>query len=440
MPKLSRYGILSQQPSPVNRMMSEFASDFRDAIDVNLGVGYVNEDTIPRHLIKEALDSVLGHPEKHDKALNYGGARGSANLHEAIKQFYLRDTIGKLTEEIFAKKEIVIGVSGATSILEGIAQLLEPGIIVTGDPLYYIYANVLERMGYEILAVPEDHDGIQVDILEEKIHALGDRLSELRFFYIVTVSNPTSTILRNDRRKKIVEIAREVSERLNDTIPVFFDSAYENLVHNPEVPAIESGLIHDTSNLCYEISTLSKILAPALRIGYVIGPPGEILRGLVQKVSDTGFSAPLIMQEMACYLLDLHVREQVNRVNAGYRKKAKAVKEWIDTYLGEYLECYTGGDAGFYYYLTFKSIETHEKSPFFAYLSRTTGDVATDGPSHNKNPRVIYIPGEFCVYSRGDLVSVGKRQLRLSYGFEHLENIKRGIMLMAEAAEKAVPQ
>ncbi len=53
---------------------------------------------------------------------------------------------------------------------------------------------------------------------------------------------------------------------------------------------------------------------------------------------------------------------------------------WIDERLGGLLENVTGGQAGFYYYITFKDIETHEGSDFFKFLTRTTGNDDIDGP------------------------------------------------------------
>jgi len=434
---LSAYGKASIAPSPVNRMTAAFAADFRDDLDINLGVGYVNENTIPRALIEEALHEVLANPSQYRVALNYGGPTGSPNLIQSIRRFHLEHRIGGLTEDVLRRNAIIVGPNGASSLLEAAARLIAPGIVITSDPTYYIYCNLLERVGFEICAVPEDAHGLDTDRLEARLRQLGDRRRDIRFFYVVTVNNPTCTLLANQRRERLVEIATRLSRDLGRQVPVLFDKAYENLIHDPTVERPLSGLLYDQLGIVYEIGTLSKILAPALRIGYLIGPPGPLLGAIVQKTSDSGFSAPLITQEIASYLLDHYVQQQIDKVNAGYRQKAAKTRQWIDERLGDALADCKGGQAGFYFYLTLDGIETHERSAFFRFLSRTTGREEADGPPGAKKARVVYIPGEFCVHPRGELVEQGKRQLRVSYGFEDLPRIGRAIGLMREAVQCA---
>jgi len=435
---LSKYGSASVLPAPVSRMMADFAADFREGTDINLGVGYVNESTIPRRLIEQALHEVLAQPEKYRQALNYGDPKGSANLITSIRRFLLENQIGYLTDDILNRNEIVIGPSGATSILEGIAHVLPVGIVLTSDPMYYIYCHFLERCGFEVVTIPEDEQGLSANLLQKKLDQLGDRKTDIRFIYIVTVNNPTCTILSNVRRKELVDLTAKLSSELNRKIPLILDKAYENLIHDPNTEKPQSALLYDKNDLVFEIATLSKIVAPALRIGYMIGPDSDFLKAMIQYVSDVGFSAPLITQEIAGYILDYHVADQVDFVNRGYRQKALQTKKWIDEYLGEYITECRGGQAGFYYYLTFDSLITEETSPFFKYLTRTTGNPAIDGPPGNIHPRVIYIPGQFCVHPHGDLTQIGKRQLRLSYAFENLPQIQNALKLMRHAVNQIV--
>jgi DNA-binding transcriptional MocR family regulator len=433
--ELSEYGSASAEPSPVSRMMAAFANDFRDDIDINLGVGYVNEQTLPKAQIARAVQEVVDHPDAYVKPLNYGDPRGTANLIGAIRKFEI-DYCGQ-SEAVLDRNEIIVGPNGATSLLEAIAHVLPRGIVIMPDPVYYIYANTLERMGFKIVAVPEDTEGIRVDLLKEKLDELGPRKGEIRFIYVITVNNPSSTILSNQRAGQLVSMTESLCKELDRKIPLVFDKAYERLIHDPAVKPRYNALANDKLGRVYEVSTLSKILAPGLRIGYLIGPAGPFVRALVQKSCDVGFSAPPLNQEIAGYLLKHEITAQLDTVNAGYRQKALKVKEWIDDCFGPVMEECRGGQAGFYYYLTLKEIPTHPESPFFKFLTRTTGDAAIDGPMDDRKPRVIYIPGIHCVHAGGDLTEKGKRQLRISYGFEEIERIGNAFKLLAQALDYA---
>ncbi len=430
---LSEYGKASSVPSAVNRMMTDFAVGFRDGYDINLGVGYVNEKTIPRQQIQTACEAVLANPEKYRASLNYGGAQGSPNLIESIKRYHIDNRIGGINRDIFNSNDIVIGANGATSLLDSITQLLPSGIVITADPMYYIYCNDLDRKGFKIIAIPEDNEGIQTELLRYKLKGLGKAKEEIQFFYVVTVNNPSCTILSNNRKRELVEIATELSCELNRKIPIIFDNAYRDLIHDSSVEPMESALCYDDLGIVYEIGTMSKILAPGLRIGYMIGPKGDFINSIIQRTSDIGFSAPLINQEIASYLLDNGIEEQIEYVNNEYQRKAKQVKTWIEELLGEYVQTCSGGSAGFYYYLTLLNIATDSTSDFFRLLTRTTGSEEIDGPKQNPHPKVIYIPGEHCVHPSGDLVEIGKHQFRISYGFEELPQIHAALKYMASA-------
>lgn len=419
---LSPYGRSATPPSPASQLMASFAEDFRDGIDINLGVGYVNERTMPTDALSNALTHVLHHPEEHRQPLNYGGPLGSPRLIASLRKMAEQ----RVSPDHLDSRVIHIGASGTTSILAGLAQVMQPGIVITADPMYYIYTNTLARSGFHIVTVSEDENGIIPSSLEACIERLD--LKELRFIYVVTVNNPTCSILTDARRKEIVNIAARFSNRIGRDISVIFDGAYEGLIHDETVTPLASAIPYDEHGLVYELGTLSKIFAPALRVGYAIGPEGSLMDALVQYTNDVGFSAPLLMQEVAARLIDHELEAQRARVCTGYREKARSVRQAIDEHLGPYLESVEGGRAGFYYYLTFREIETSESSPFFTHL--TTAD--------NDGPRVVYIPGCHFVRPDGPLADQGKRQLRLSYGYEETDRIIEAIALMGQAARHVV--
>ncbi len=427
---LSEFGTKSLTPSPINQMTASFSKDFRQGVDINLGVGYVNDETIPHEKLHQCFQYVLEHTELYKNALNYGSADGSANLVQAIRAYYVENNIGTITAPLLDKKKICIGANGATSLLDAFAAIMPKGIVIITDPNYYIYTETLVRNGFSLCAIPEDSCGMRIDVLKQKLQEID--VSKISFVYVVTVNNPSSIILPNARRKAIVELFTELSHRVGRKIPIVFDKAYEDIIFDPTIQQPVSGLVYDKEGLVVEIGTLSKIIAPALRIGYAIGEDTELMQSLIQKTSDIGFSAPLINQEISARFLDAYIVEHAREVRESYRIKATQLKRLIDKHLGKYLSHYSGGQAGFYFYLTFANIETDVKSMFFQYLSRTTGNQEIDG-NPTKNPRLIYVPGEFCVSDAAQ--QMGKYQLRISYGYEDISELERAVILMKDAVE-----
>lgn len=425
---LSTYAQNSLTPSPVNEMTEAFASDFRPGIDINLGVGYVNDDTIPYSSLQTAFKKVLAAPHKYKSPLNYGGAEGSPMLRQSIREFYLTNKIGGLSNKELSEHKIIIGANGATSLLEAFAETIKEGLVITSNPFYYIYTEFLERKGFTIKAIDEDKNGIRIDLLKAFLQTAD--ISTISFFYIPTVNNPSCTVLAPNRVKELVTIANELSEQSGKLIPVIFDKAYQELIYGT-APAIPSGLLYNNAGNVFEIGTVSKIVAPALRIGYMIAKDSDFTKVVTQKISDTGFSAPLINQEICSYFLEHFISDQISKVNAGYKRKADFIKSTIEQKLKNWIESFTGGEAGFYFYFTFKDIETHKHSDFFNYLSRTTGKPAIDGKEQKKE-RLIYIPGEICATGKK-----AKRQLRISFGFEETAILGKAIDLLAEACTYA---
>jgi len=208
--------------------------------------------------------------------LKYGSAKGSAHLRQAIAG-YLYNTRG-----IAASAENILITKGSQMGIYLAAQLLlaPSENIAVGVSNYLLADNTFKHQGANLVRIPVDDHGMDIDHLEKVL-----RKRKLKAVYVIPHHHcPTTVTMSMERRLKLLELAREHRFAIIED-DYDFDFHYEN---KPYLPLAS---IDHHQNVIY-IGSVTKTVAPALRIGFMIGPGQFInaagaLRELIDKQGDT---------------------------------------------------------------------------------------------------------------------------------------------------------
>lgn len=158
-----------------------------------------------------------------------------------------------------------------------------PARVIVEQPTYDRPLLLLERMGVEIVPVPLDHDGVDVEALDDLMADGAD------FAYLIpTFQNPSGATLTLERRNAVIASMRRHG------VPVLEDDPYGLLHFDRPAPATLLELAGGDPLLWYSSST-SKTVAPGLRVGWLILP--EVLAAEVSTIAnDTYISSALLSQ------------------------------------------------------------------------------------------------------------------------------------------------
>ena len=208
--------------------------------------------------------------------LKYGSSKGSEHLREAICR-YLANTRGLVVspENIVITKGSQMGIYLATQLL------LHPAdTIAVGLSSYASADETFRYAGAKLLRVPVDHHGMDVDRLEELL-----RDTQIKAVYIIPHHHcPTTVTMSMERRLKLLSLAKEHHFAI-------IEDDYDFDFHYDNKPYLPLASIDHNQNVIY-IGSITKTFAPALRIGFMVGPPAFIdaaaaLRELIDRQGDT---------------------------------------------------------------------------------------------------------------------------------------------------------
>jgi len=237
---------------------------------ISFAGGLPAPDVFPVNEFKEACIAVLDNSST--LALQYGATEGIYPLREMITRHALRYGIQITPENVMIT-------SGSQQALDLIGKIFinRGDRILVESPTYLGALQAWNAYGAEYIAIPSDDNGMITDELDKALRC------GPKFIYVLpNFQNPTGATMSLERRKKLVELADRYG------VPIIEDDPYGQLrfegEHLPAVEVLDSRT--RAANGCYSgnviyLSTFSKLLAPGLRLAWVVAPP-EVISKMVQ--------------------------------------------------------------------------------------------------------------------------------------------------------------
>ncbi|MBR0540626.1 MAG: PLP-dependent aminotransferase family protein [Clostridia bacterium] len=256
-------------------------------------------------------------------ALQYGITEGYAPLRQRIKEYM------KQTKNIGRDFDDIIITSGATQIMDLTTKVFcnFGDTVICETPSFIGSLNCFRSYGCKLKGVPVEADGINVEILEEKL-----KTSEnVKFIYTIpNFQNPSGATMSLEKRKRVYELAKKYG------VLILEDNPYGDLrVAGEDVPNIKS---FDEDGIVIYAGSFSKVLAPGIRAGYVIAPAEIISKMTVGKQAADTHSTMFTQILVDEWMKSTDLNEHINKIRQIYRRKLNLMCDLIDEYWGDFVK------------------------------------------------------------------------------------------------------
>ena len=351
--------------------------------------------------IREAANQALA--TEPGAALQYGATEGYQPLREQLAQFMQ----AKGAKDVTADQLIVT--TGSQQALDLLGKcLVDPGskAIVEG-PTFLATIQCFRLYGADLVSAPIDGDGVQVDELEKLIQQ-----HKPKFVYLIpTFGNPSGAMLSLERRKRVLELAVKYQTLIVEDDPygdLYFDAPPPPslLALSEQVPGSRDWLVH--------CGSLSKVLSPGLRVGWMVAPPELLAKAVMCKQFSDAHTSTFAQATAAQYLAAGRMPATLARVRQVYGARAQAMGDALRSDLGDAIE-FVQPQGGLF---------------VWARLTGAGGKVS-DGNAFAKKAieqGVAFVPGAPFYCANPDV-----RTLRLSFATADEAKIREGIGRLAKA-------
>ncbi|WP_344869906.1 PLP-dependent aminotransferase family protein [Comamonas faecalis] len=336
-------------------------------------------------------------------ALQYGATEGYQPLREQLAAFMASKGVQGVAPEG------LIVTTGSQQALDLVAKtLIDPGDkVIVEAPTFLATIQCFRLYGADLVGAPIDGDGVQVDRLEQLIAEHRPKL----VYLIPTFGNPSGATLSLERRKKVLELAVKYQTVIVEDDPygdLYFGEAPPPslLALSSQVPGSRDWLVH--------CGSLSKVLSPGLRVGWMVAPPELLARAVMCKQFSDAHTSTFAQATAAHYLQAGRMPATLANVRAVYAERAQAMGDALRSELGDAVDF------------------VQPRGGLFVWARLTgAGGALADGNALAKraiDKGVAFVPGAPFFCGAPDAAT-----LRLSFATADVVRIRDGIARLAQA-------
>ena len=358
---------------------------------ISFAGGLPSPKTFPIAAFREACDKVLR--EDGHAALQYAASEGYGPLREMVA--------ASLPWQVDPAQVLIT--TGSQQGLDLLAKILidKGSRILVETPTYLGALQAFTPMEPEVMSVASDEDGIDVDDLAAKAQGA-------RFVYLLpNFQNPTGRTLSEARRAALSARAAQLG------LPIIEDNPYGDLWFDTPPPASMTARNPDG---CLYLGSFSKVLAPGLRLGFLVAPKALYPKLLQAKqaadLHSPGFNQRMVAEVMKDGFLDRHVPT----IRALYKSQRDAMLAALQREMPEDVS-WNRPDGG-----------------MFLWVRLPEGMRAQALLPHAVEKNVAFVPGAAFYADTPD-----EQSLRLSFVTASIEQINTGVAALAAAIRENRP-
>ena len=275
--------------------------------------------------------------EEPGGALQYGATEGYQPLREQLSAFMA------IKGATVSPQELIV-TTGSQQALDLLGKtMISPGdkVIVEG-PTFLATIQCFRLYGAELISAPIDAHGVKTDELEKLIAE-----HKPKFVYLVpTFGNPSGALLSLERRRQVLEMAVKYQTLIVEDDP--YGDLYFGEAPPPSLLALSDGVPGSRELLAY-CGSLSKVLSPGLRIGWMIATAELLANAVMCKQFSDAHTSTFAQATAAQYLKAGRMPDTLVNVRKVYGERARAMGAALAHELGDAIE-FTQPEGGLFFW------------------------------------------------------------------------------------------